>query len=133
MTAPGTIDVVGRSHLPPNAPEFPFEVPVSQPSLTPGGQPLKGGSNRDVGSLALFLVSNWFVNGETVLIDGGVSFCCHFLALLGSDKFRIVDTPEAPFVLLRKRRLGTRRERESCNCSSGIHTIHILYMQPHRT
>ncbi|KAI0918340.1 hypothetical protein AcW1_009752 [Taiwanofungus camphoratus] len=71
MTAPGTIDVVGRSHLPPNAPEFPFEVPVSQPSLTPGGQPLKGGSNRDVGSLALFLVSNWFVNGETVLIDGG--------------------------------------------------------------
>lgn len=31
-----------------------------------------GGTNRDVGSLALFLVANWFVNGETVLIDGGV-------------------------------------------------------------
>lgn len=30
-----------------------------------------GGTNRDVGSLALFLVANWFVNGETVLIDGG--------------------------------------------------------------
>lgn len=26
-----------------------------------------------MGMLALFLVSNWFVNGETVLIDGGVS------------------------------------------------------------
>ncbi|TFL03441.1 hypothetical protein BDV98DRAFT_564216 [Pterulicium gracile] len=30
-----------------------------------------GGTNRDVGSLALFLVANWYVNGETVLIDGG--------------------------------------------------------------
>ncbi|KAJ6462509.1 hypothetical protein C8R45DRAFT_1178184 [Mycena sanguinolenta] len=29
------------------------------------------GSARDVGSLALFLVANLFVNGETVLIDGG--------------------------------------------------------------
>ncbi|KAF7341124.1 NAD(P)-binding protein [Mycena venus] len=29
------------------------------------------GSTRDMGSLALFLVVNWFVNGETVLIDGG--------------------------------------------------------------
>lgn len=50
-----------------------------------------GGSNRDVGSLALMLIANWFINGEcalfgvnsllnaldypgeTVLIDGGVS------------------------------------------------------------
>jgi hypothetical protein len=30
------------------------------------------GSTRDMGALALFLVANWFVNGETVLIDGGV-------------------------------------------------------------
>ncbi|KAF7364091.1 NAD(P)-binding protein [Mycena sanguinolenta] len=29
------------------------------------------GSARDMGTLALFLVANWFVNGETVLIDGG--------------------------------------------------------------
>ncbi|KAJ7804953.1 hypothetical protein B0H14DRAFT_2882263 [Mycena olivaceomarginata] len=29
------------------------------------------GSTRDMGALALFLVANWFVNGETVLIDGG--------------------------------------------------------------
>lgn len=37
-----------------------------------------GGTNRDVGSLALFLVANWYVNGETVLIDGGVGlvFVC---------------------------------------------------------
>ncbi|KAJ6607201.1 hypothetical protein B0H10DRAFT_2014922 [Mycena sp. CBHHK59/15] len=33
--------------------------------------PAGAGSNRDMGSLALFLVANWFVNGETVLIDGG--------------------------------------------------------------
>ena len=26
-----------------------------------------------MGALALFLVANWFVDGETVLIDGGVS------------------------------------------------------------
>lgn len=31
-----------------------------------------GGTQRDMGTLALFLVANWFVNGETVLIDGGV-------------------------------------------------------------
>ncbi|KAJ7718626.1 hypothetical protein B0H16DRAFT_1608821 [Mycena metata] len=29
------------------------------------------GAPRDMGTLALFLVANWFVNGETVLIDGG--------------------------------------------------------------
>jgi hypothetical protein len=31
-----------------------------------------GGTREDMGSLALFLVVNHFVNGETVLIDGGV-------------------------------------------------------------
>jgi len=69
MTAPGTMDAVGQSHLPPDK-SFPFEIPVSQPT-EPGLQAEIGGTNRDMGSLVLFLVSNWFVNGETVLIDGG--------------------------------------------------------------
>ncbi|EGO03837.1 hypothetical protein SERLA73DRAFT_130372 [Serpula lacrymans var. lacrymans S7.3] len=59
MSAPGMVDpVTGASHLPQGA-TFPLEVPAVL------------GSNRDMGSLALFLVANWFVNGETVLIDGG--------------------------------------------------------------
>ncbi|KAJ7048794.1 hypothetical protein C8F01DRAFT_1266579 [Mycena amicta] len=41
---------------------FPFTVPTEAGSGTP----------RDIGTL-LFLVANWFVNGETVLIDGGVN------------------------------------------------------------
>jgi len=32
-----------------------------------------GGSRQDVGTLALALVVNKYINGETVLIDGGVS------------------------------------------------------------
>ena len=70
MTAPGTADATGTSHLPEG--KIPkFEIPVRQAPGT--GVPLLGGTNRDMGSLALFLVANWFVNGETVLIDGGVS------------------------------------------------------------
>ncbi|OCH86707.1 NAD-P-binding protein [Obba rivulosa] len=69
MTAPGTMDAVGQSHLPPEK-TFPFEIPTSQSSER-GMQTEIGGTNRDMGSLVLFLVSNWFVNGETVLIDGG--------------------------------------------------------------
>ncbi|CAK5266259.1 unnamed protein product [Mycena citricolor] len=53
-------DENGMSVLPENFPAG-FEVP------TESGV----GSPRDMGSLALFLVANWFVNGETVLIDGG--------------------------------------------------------------
>ncbi|KAI0066809.1 NAD-P-binding protein [Artomyces pyxidatus] len=40
---------------------FPFEIPTVP----------TGGTNRDVGSLALMLIANWYINGETVLIDGG--------------------------------------------------------------
>ncbi|KAH9924073.1 NAD-P-binding protein [Fomitopsis serialis] len=57
MTAPGSADAVGQSRIPEGVKQN-FEVPATQPPL-------------DVGSLALFLVGNWFVNGETVLIDGG--------------------------------------------------------------
>ena len=71
MTAPGTIDAVGSSHLD-GQPRISFDIPTWQ---APGTNvPILGGTNRDMGSLALFIVANWFVNGETVLIDGGVSF-----------------------------------------------------------
>lgn len=43
-----------------------------------------GGTQRDIGSLALFLVANWFVNGETVLIDGGV---CLYLTITSSPHY----------------------------------------------
>ncbi|KAI0726536.1 NAD-P-binding protein [Fomitopsis betulina] len=71
MTAAGTADAVGQSHIP-EGEKMDFEVPATQPPLAPGERPPYGGSVRDMGSLALFLVGNWFViNGETVLIDGG--------------------------------------------------------------
>ncbi|KAF9809965.1 hypothetical protein IEO21_07195 [Rhodonia placenta] len=63
MSAPGTIDAVGASRIPPDL-QFPFAVPSAAP-----GQP--GGTNKDMGALVLCLVANWFINGETVLIDGG--------------------------------------------------------------
>lgn len=66
MTHPGRADATGLS-LPPADFAVPFEVGV-QPRPGWAG---KGGSPQDMGALALFLVANWFVNGETVLIDGG--------------------------------------------------------------
>ena len=69
MSSPGTINDLGQSHLPEGR-TFGFEVPVSRPVAQ--GQ-LRAGTNRDMGALVLFLVANWFVDGETVLIDGGVS------------------------------------------------------------
>ncbi|KAF8191226.1 NAD-P-binding protein [Pholiota molesta] len=41
--------------------EVAFEVPANK----------SGGTRHDMGALVLFLVANWYVNGETVLIDGG--------------------------------------------------------------
>ncbi|KAI3615373.1 short-chain dehydrogenase [Moniliophthora roreri] len=35
-----------------------------------------GGTRRDMGTVALCLVANWYINGETVLVDGG-SFLKH--------------------------------------------------------
>lgn len=75
LTAPGSSDEIGssRASVPDN---MPFAIPCSQPPPDDGSKALTAGSRTDVGSLALFLVSNWFVNGETVLIDGGVSGIC---------------------------------------------------------
>lgn len=79
MTAPGTIDSFGVSHVDANeSVQFPadkvpsFEIPTRQAPGT--GVSMLGGTNRDMGTLALFLTANWFVNGETVLIDGGVRY-----------------------------------------------------------
>ncbi|KAI0265834.1 NAD(P)-binding protein [Gloeopeniophorella convolvens] len=38
-----------------------FEVPATQ----------EGGKATDIGPIALALISNWFINGEVVLLDGG--------------------------------------------------------------
>lgn len=74
MTATGTMDAIGHSH----SKRVPaFEIPTSSPPVLPGAEPQLGGTVRDMGALVLFLVSNWFVNGETVLIDGGVRFLFH--------------------------------------------------------
>ncbi|KAK0222722.1 hypothetical protein EDD85DRAFT_959982 [Armillaria nabsnona] len=61
MSFPGApTDETGTVIVPPDA-KIKFEVPAEQ----------GWGKPRDVGSLALFLLTNWYVNGETVLIDGG--------------------------------------------------------------
>ncbi|KAI0045011.1 NAD-P-binding protein [Auriscalpium vulgare] len=54
------VDEFGQT-VPRPAGFFDFEIPTVP----------TGGTNRDVGSLALMLVTNWYINGETVLIDGG--------------------------------------------------------------
>ena len=83
MSRPGGADELGRVVI-----DESFKTGFASPA-NPGG-----GSNRDMGSLALMLIANWFINGkhaqiawlkgsslkhmdllgETVLIDGGVSW-----------------------------------------------------------
>ncbi|GJE85311.1 SDR family oxidoreductase [Phanerochaete sordida] len=70
MSAPGSTDELGVSRLTDTS-KFSFQAPCFQPPPDDGSKPVNAGSRTDVGALALFLVSNWFVNGETVLIDGG--------------------------------------------------------------
>jgi hypothetical protein len=78
MTNPGQMDEKGVTTLPADK-EIAFEVPANK----------SGGTRHDMGALVLFLVANWYVNGETVLIDGGVSvqsrsvFMCYVLSDLG--------------------------------------------------
>ncbi len=78
MSAPGSTDSLGQSHF--KAYEtLGLKVPCTQPPTTDGERPVPAGSKTDMGALVLFLVSNWFVNGETVLIDGGVRVDTHHL------------------------------------------------------
>ena len=74
MTAQGTADAAGISRLREKQTTA-FDVPVSRP-VEPGVQ--RAGTNKDMGALVLFLVANWFVDGETVLIDSGVSISSRF-------------------------------------------------------
>lgn len=68
MVSRGKADDLGISYIPPDTP-WPLEIPAG--SL---------GSRVDMGTLVLFLVANHYVNGETVLIDGGVSSASCLLA-----------------------------------------------------
>jgi len=70
MSAPGSSDELGVSRLVDTS-KFGFQSPCFQPPPDDGSKSINAGSRTDVGALALFLVSNWFVDGETVLIDGG--------------------------------------------------------------
>ncbi|KIP06484.1 hypothetical protein PHLGIDRAFT_106957 [Phlebiopsis gigantea 11061_1 CR5-6] len=70
MGAPGSTNVLGDSNFK-DFSAVKFQVPCSQPPPEDGSTPITAGSRTDMGALVLFLVSNWFVNGETVLIDGG--------------------------------------------------------------
>ncbi|GAA5853369.1 hypothetical protein JCM8547_002430 [Rhodosporidiobolus lusitaniae] len=60
MPAPGTVNEWGVSAKKMESDDFGFKTPV-------GGS----GSAKDVGSAALMLVVNRFVNGESILVDGG--------------------------------------------------------------
>ena len=71
MSSPGTMDALGQSSLQGRTFEG-IEVPVSAP-VASGEQ--RAGTRKDMATLVLFLVANWFVDGETVLIDGGVRIC----------------------------------------------------------
>ena len=97
MSAPGTMNELGQSRMT-HAMPYDFQIPVSRP---PGpGQP-PAGTNKDMGALVLFLVANWFVDGETVLIDGGVS-TYQSIRIVSSvvDGDLLSDTFEEPVVLL---------------------------------
>ncbi|KAL0574493.1 hypothetical protein V5O48_007468 [Marasmius crinis-equi] len=61
MSMPGASNEAGVTPLPTPDMNFGIQVPTVP----------TGGTRRDVGALALCLVANWFINGETVLIDGG--------------------------------------------------------------
>ncbi|KAI0084062.1 NAD-P-binding protein [Irpex rosettiformis] len=72
MTAPGTANELGISTIPKDT-DVGLEVPCAQPKNHRGNgyQFVRSGSFTDMGAVVLCLVSNWFMNGETVLIDGG--------------------------------------------------------------
>lgn len=62
MSLPGHSNEAGIA-VAPSDKKWGFEIPTVK----------TGGTKYDVGALALCLITNWFINGETVLIDGGVS------------------------------------------------------------
>lgn len=73
MIAPGSANEFGESHIGVHPSELGMEVPCSQAPPEDGSDPMYVGSRADVGAVALCLVANWFINGETVLVDGGTA------------------------------------------------------------
>lgn len=115
MSLPGHSDEAGITTAPAGQ-TWNFEIPTVK----------TGGTKRDVGALALCLITNWFINGETVLIDGGVSV----LLVHGSPiRWRtFVDTTKTPVVLLKK-----NRSRISLSKTGNYHftkgqNLYYMYM-----
>jgi hypothetical protein len=118
MAAPGTMNKLGISTVDADLPGL--DVPVNRFC----------GSRHDMGSLALFLVANWFVNGETVLIDGGVSTFSHTCVLrtyllIFFAFSRRADAVKTPFVLLemyisRIYQLTTKRRISNIENMNGV-------------
>lgn len=98
MGAPGTTNILGDSSMR-DFSKIKFQVPCTQPPPEDGSEPVRAGSRTDMGALVLFLVSNWFVNGETVLIDGGVRDAS-LSAFLLSLTFLLLDSPPSSIFLL---------------------------------
>lgn len=69
MSAPGNMDELGVSHNKRTEP-WGWETPTVP----------TGGTNRDVGSLALMLIANWFINGEYYFV------CSYFHLLLAGPR-----------------------------------------------
>ncbi|KIJ70256.1 hypothetical protein HYDPIDRAFT_35667 [Hydnomerulius pinastri MD-312] len=62
MSAPGSVDpATGLSLIPPGT-KLHFVVPTVE----------SGGTHRDIGGVVLSLIANWYINGETILVDGGL-------------------------------------------------------------
>ena len=70
-TGPDGADAAGISHFPKDRVGHDFAVPVTMRADHESAAPY--GTARDMGAVVLALVANWFVCGETVLIDGGVN------------------------------------------------------------
>lgn len=92
MIAPGSANEFGESHIGVHPSELGMEVPCSQAPPEDGSDPMYVGSRADVGAVALCLVANWFINGETVLVDGGVRFLSSpvFVSLTRSPQTALV-------------------------------------------
>ncbi|TFK51108.1 NAD(P)-binding protein [Heliocybe sulcata] len=61
MNSPGTVNELGIPTGPPASSWDAFMIPLGVSSAP----------NRDIGTVVLMLVANWYISGETVLVDGG--------------------------------------------------------------
>ena len=67
MVSPGTRDVFGRSWLPRDGFHVPVKIPTLPLPVELGGSTNFGGSGRDIASTVLFMMNNWYLNGECCL------------------------------------------------------------------